>query len=48
MFVPGGGDPVIGNGPRPVALQGADVAQTFAGLDTETQQVIDRQIKAKL
>ena len=46
VFVPGGGAR-IGKALDQVA-QGADVAQTFAGLNTETQQVIDSQIKAKL
>ena len=46
VFVPGGGAR-IGKALDQVA-QGANVAQTFAGLNTETQQVIDSQIKAKL
>jgi sn-glycerol 3-phosphate transport system substrate-binding protein len=46
VFVPGGGAR-IGKALDQIA-QGADVAQTFAALNTETQQVIDSQIKAKL
>jgi sn-glycerol 3-phosphate transport system substrate-binding protein len=46
VFVPGGGAR-IGKALDQIA-QGADVKQTFSGLNSETQQVIDSQIKAKL
>jgi sn-glycerol 3-phosphate transport system substrate-binding protein len=46
VFVPGGGAR-IGKALDQIA-QGADVASTFAGLNAETQQVIDSQIKSKL
>ena len=46
VFVPGGGAR-IGKALDQVA-QGADVTQTFTSLNSETQQVIDSQIKAKL
>nr|EJI96126.1 ABC sugar transporter, solute-binding component [Rhodococcus sp. JVH1] len=47
VFVPGG-DQIIGTGLEQIALQNADVAATFAGVGTQLQQIIDRQITPKL
>ncbi len=47
VFVPGG-DQIIGTGLEQIALQKADVASTFAGVATQLQQIIDRQITPKL
>ena len=47
VFVPGG-DQIIGAGPEQIALQNADVATTFAGVQDQLQQIIDRQITPKL
>ncbi|WP_037158988.1 ABC transporter substrate-binding protein [Rhodococcoides fascians] len=47
VFVPGG-DKIIGTGLEQIALQNADVATTFAGVQDQLQQIIDRQITPNL
>ena len=47
VFLPGG-DRIIGAGLESIGLRGADVATTFARMNTELQVVYDRQIKRKL
>ncbi|AYJ47846.1 ABC transporter substrate-binding protein [Rhodococcus sp. P1Y] len=47
VFVPGG-DKIIGTGLEQIALQNADVATTFASVQDQLQQIIDRQITPKL
>ncbi|MFZ2173412.1 MAG: ABC transporter substrate-binding protein [Rhodococcus sp. (in: high G+C Gram-positive bacteria)] len=47
VFVPGG-DQIIGTGLEQIALQNADVTTAFAGVNTQLQQIIDRQISPKL
>ncbi|MBY6349526.1 ABC transporter substrate-binding protein [Rhodococcoides corynebacterioides] len=47
VFVPGG-DKIIGTGLEQIALQNADVASTFSGMQDQLQQIIDRQITPKL
>lgn len=47
VFVPGG-DQIIGAGLEQIALQNADVASTFSGVQDQLQQIIDRQITPKL
>ncbi|MGC0365958.1 sn-glycerol 3-phosphate transport system substrate-binding protein [Rhodococcus sp. 27YEA15] len=47
VFVPGG-DQIIGTGLEQVALQNAEVTSTFAGVTSQLQQIIDRQITPKL
>ena len=47
VFVPGG-DKIIGTGLEQIALQNADVATAFAGVQEQLQQIIDRQITPNL
>ncbi|TCN46806.1 sn-glycerol 3-phosphate transport system substrate-binding protein [Rhodococcus sp. SMB37] len=47
VFVPGA-DQVIGTGLEKIALQNADVAMTFAEIQDQLQQIIDRQITPNL
>ncbi|SNT06147.1 ABC transporter substrate-binding protein [Rhodococcoides kyotonense] len=47
VFVPGG-DKIIGTGLEQIALQNADVATTFASVQDQLQQIIDRQITPNL
>ncbi|MEE2056823.1 ABC transporter substrate-binding protein [Rhodococcus artemisiae] len=47
VFVPGA-DQVIGTGLEKIALQNADVAVTFAEIQDQLQQIIDRQITPSL
>ena len=47
VFVPGA-DQVIGTGLEKIALQNADVAVTFAEIQDQLQQIIDRQITPNL